>query len=84
MQVTPPDREVVNLALDRAEEVVRAAGGCIDSLSFGREWREMFPESSREMFKGTNVTSFNKLLLVLDTVPQKEKVFCLRDALLTL
>lgn len=87
MQIKPPDPEVVELALDRAEQVVRAAGGCIDSLSFGREWRAMFPESSRDMFQGTSVTSFNKLLLnygqgrffVEDTKKKEVKLFVLKD-----
>ena len=54
--------EVLQQALANAEEVLKAAGGCIDSLSFGREWRDMFPDFDRSAFKGTPVTSFNKLL----------------------
>ena len=75
-------------ALSNAEEVLKAAGGCIDSLSFGREWKEMFPEFPRDAFKGTKVTSFNKLLSLygtetfsVESTKKKEvKLYILKDA----
>ncbi|KAJ1490568.1 hypothetical protein T484DRAFT_1776979, partial [Baffinella frigidus] len=38
-----------------ATSVVRDSGGCIDSLSFGAEWKEKFPDFPRERFIGTKV-----------------------------
>ena len=83
-----PSEEVVKQALSNAEEVLKAAGGCIDSLSFGREWKEMFPEFPREAFKGTRVTSFSKLLSMygaelfsVESTKKKEvKLYILKDA----
>ena len=83
-----PPAEVVEQALANAVEVVKAAGGCIDSLSFGREWKEMFPDFPRETFKGTRVTSFNKLLStygtdifsVEATKKQEVKLYILKDS----
>jgi hypothetical protein len=63
-RLAEPSDEMLQQALSNAEAVVKAAGGCIDSLSFGREWKEMFPTFPKEAFKGTRVTSFNKLLSV--------------------
>ncbi len=63
-RLAEPSDEMLKQALSNAEAVVKAAGGCIDSLSFGREWKEMFPTFPKEAFKGTRVTSFNKLLSV--------------------
>jgi hypothetical protein len=70
------------------DQVVREAGGCIDSLSFGREWRDKYPDFQRDSFKGTPVSSFNKLLtlygqelFVIEATKKKEiKLYILRDA----
>ena len=83
-----PSPEVLQQALANAEEVLKAAGGCIDSLSFGREWREMFPDFDRSAFKGTPITSFNKLLSLyggdtfsVEATKKKEvKLYILKDA----
>ena len=83
-----PSEEMVKQALANAEEVLTAAGGCIDSLSFGREWRQMFPTFPRDAFKGTRVTSFNKLLTMygselfsVESTKKKEvKLYILKDA----
>jgi len=83
-----PSEETVKQALSNAEEVIKAAGGCIDSLSFGREWKEMFPTFDRDAFKGTRITSFNKLLTLygselfsIEATKKKEvKLYILKDA----
>ena len=86
-QVEPP-AEVIEQALSNAVEVVKAAGGCIDSLSFGHEWKDMFPDFPRDTFKGTRVTSFNKLLSTYGTElfsieatkKQEVKLYILKDS----
>ena len=83
-----PPAEVIEKALANAVEVVKAAGGCIDSLSFGREWKEMFPDFPRDSFKGTRITSFNKLLAnygselfsIEATKKQEVKLYILKDS----
>ncbi|EKX33521.1 hypothetical protein GUITHDRAFT_120266, partial [Guillardia theta CCMP2712] len=83
-----PSAELVELALNNAEAVVRAAGGCIDSLSFGREWKNMFPDFPRSKFDGTKISSFNKLLSVYgnerfvieETKKREIKLYVLKDA----
>eukprot|EP00960_Hanusia_phi_P009411 272925-Hanusia_phi.AAC.2 len=83
-----PASELVEAALNNAEAVIRAAGGCIDSLSFGREWKSMFPDFPRSMFDGTRISSFNKLLsvygadrFVIEETKKKEiKLYVLKDA----
>jgi hypothetical protein len=62
----PPPQEVIDDALAKAEEVIKNAGGCIDSISFGAAWKQKFPEFSRDRFQGTTVSSFNKLFKVID------------------
>jgi len=83
-----PSEETIKQALSNAEEVVKAAGGCIDSLSFGREWKEMYPTFDRDAFKGTRITSFNKLLSMygselfsIESTKKKEvKLYILKDS----
>lgn len=83
-----PSAEMIEKALANAVEVVKAAGGCIDSLSFGREWKEMFPDFPRDSFKGTRITSFNKLLSnygaeifsIEATKKQEVKLYILKDS----
>jgi hypothetical protein len=83
-----PSDEMVQQALTNAVQVLKAAGGCIDSLSFGREWRQMFPDFPRDAFMGTRITSFNKLLTIygaelfsVESTKKKEvKLYILKDS----
>jgi hypothetical protein len=83
-----PSAEIVQQALTNAVQVLKAAGGCIDSLSFGREWRQMFPDFPRDAFMGTRITSFNKLLTIygselfsVESTKKKEvKLYILKDS----
>ena len=60
-----PPKELVEDALQKAEEIIKDAGGCIDSISFGAAWKKKYPDFSRERFEGTSITSFNKLIRVI-------------------
>lgn len=60
----PPPPDVIEDALIKAEAVIKSAGGCIDSISFGSAWKQRYPEFSRDRFQGTTVSSFNKLFKV--------------------
>lgn len=59
-----PPQELVGEALLKAAELIRDAGGCIDSISFGTAWKKKYPDFPRERFDGTSITSFNKLIRV--------------------
>ena len=60
----PPPKEILDEALHNAECLIRDAGGCIDSIHFGHEWKNKYPGFSKDRFDGTQVSSFNKLLKV--------------------
>jgi hypothetical protein len=61
----PPPLELVDDAVQKAERLIQDAGGCIDSLSFGAAWKEKYPDFPRDRFRGTPVSSFNKLFKVI-------------------
>lgn len=83
-----PPKEVIDDALDRAVTLVKACGGSMDSLSFGAAWKTAYPTYDRDVFKGTTVTSFTKLLqkfgqdeIIVESTAKKEvKMYVLKDA----
>jgi hypothetical protein len=47
---------------DKAEQLLREAGGQLDSLAFGRKWKKAHPDENIKKYKGSGVSTIAQLL----------------------